>query len=302
MKNEHLDILDKFNSLKGQILYGLESIKGKKGSQLQPDKYVDREHRLHDLIRGFYKPAGKKYILSYLATESNDNYGRQIYWKEEGEFEYIRMLPPSGEKDNRKKSDIEAARNNLKYGFPIGILHKLDKGVYHVLGLGKITEETEDGVFIVKPYIQYMIDENDYTYDTVNELHNTESLVEIKQRIGQVQLRSKLINKYKCCQICGLDIIALLIVSHIKPWKDSDAQERLDINNGLLLCPNHDKLFDKGFISFDDDGSIIISELLESKNLEIIGINENIKINMNEENKKYIKWHRQKCLKQDLYE
>lgn len=301
MKNEHLDILNKFNSLKGQTLYGLESIKGKKGTQLQPDKYVDREHRLHDLIRGFYKPAGKKYILSYLATESSDNYGRQIYWKEDGNFEYIKMLPPNGEKDNRKKSDIEAARNNLKYGFPIGILHKLDKGVYRVLGLGKITEETEDGIFIVKPYIKYIIDENDNTHDTVNEKHNTESVVEIKQRIGQAQLRSKLINKHKCCQICGLDIIDLLIASHIKPWKDSDDKERLDINNCLLLCPNHDKLFDKGFISFDDYGNIIISDLIKYKNLDIMGISNHIKIHINEENKKYIEWHRQKCLKNDLY-
>lgn len=301
MKNEHLDILNKFNSLKGQTLYGLESIKGKKGTQLQPDKYVDREHRLHDLIRGFYKPAGKKYILSYLATESSDNYGRQIYWKEDGNFEYIKMLPPNGEKDNRKKSDIEAARNNLKYGFPIGILHKLDKGVYRVLGLGKITEETEDGIFIVKPYIKYIIDENDNTHDTVNEKHNTESVVEIKQRIGQAQLRSKLINKHKCCQICGLDIIDLLIASHIKPWKDSDDKERLDINNCLLLCPNHDKLFDKGFISFDDYGNIIISDLIKYKNLDIMGISNHIKIHINEDNKKYIEWHRQKCLKNDLY-
>lgn len=302
MKNEHLDVLDKFNSLKGQILYGLESIKGKKGSKLQPDKYVDREHILHDLIRGFYKPGGKKYILSYLATESNDNYGRQIYWRDEGKFEYIKMLPPSGEKDNRKKSDIEAARNNLKYGFPIGILHKLDKGVYRVLGLGKITEETEDGIFMVKPYIQYTIDENDGTYDTINEPNNTDVLVETKQRIGQAQLRSKLINKYKCCQVCGLDIVDLLIASHIKPWKDSNDKERLDINNGLLLCPNHDKLFDKGFISFDDDGKIIISDLLKYKNLGIMEINEDIKININEENKKYFKWHRQMCLKNDLYQ
>lgn len=297
MRNEHLDVLDKFNRLKGQILYGLESIKGKNGKQLQPDKYINREHRLHDLIRGFYKPAGKKYILSYLATESSDNYGRQIFWKEEGEFEYIKMLPPSGEKDNRKKSDIEAVRNNLKYGFPIGILYKLDKGVYRVLGLGRITEETEDGIFIVKPYIEYTVDEIDNTHGNVNEFQNTEFLIETKQRIGQQQLRRQLITKHKCCQICGLDIVDLLIASHIKPWKDSDDKERLDINNGILLCPNHDKLFDKGFISFNDDGSIAISDLLKSRNLKIMGITEDISIYFNEDSKRYIKWHRQNCLK-----
>jgi predicted restriction endonuclease len=41
-----------------------------------------------------------------------------------------------------------------------------------------------------------------------------------------------------------------LIASHVKPWSESNHQERLDVNNGLLHCPNHDDLFDKGYISF----------------------------------------------------
>ena len=52
----------------------------------------------------------------------------------------------------------------------------------------------------------------------------------------------------------------LLVASHIKPWSISDANEKLDIHNGLLMCPNHDKLFDRGYISFDDTGRILISE------------------------------------------
>ncbi|MGY5267791.1 HNH endonuclease [Paraclostridium bifermentans] len=297
MDNEHLGVLRKINSLKGEVLYGLESIKGRNGKKLPPDKFVDKEHILHDLIRGFYKPKGKKYILSYLATESNENYGRQIYWQDNGEFEYIKMLPPNGEKDNRKKSDIEAARNNLKYEFPIGILHKVDKGIYRVLGLGIITEETKDGVFIVMPYGTYLEGSEKNNNEIVKEDINTEIEVSTTQRVGQSQLRNRLIEKYKKCQICGLDIVDLLIASHIKPWKYSNNEERLDINNGLLLCPNHDKLFDKGFITFNNDGSIVISDLLNSKNKDIMRINNNIKIELNLENKKYMNWHRKYCLK-----
>ncbi|MEW9674148.1 HNH endonuclease [Ammoniphilus sp. 3BR4] len=33
----------------------------------------------------------------------------------------------------------------------------------------------------------------------------------------------------------------------------------MDLNNGLLLCPNHDALFEKGLISFRDDGGIFVS-------------------------------------------
>ena len=58
----------------------------------------------------------------------------------------------------------------------------------------------------------------------------------------------------------------LLVASHIKPWSISDANEKLDIHNGLLMCPNHDKLFDRGYISFDDTGRILISEKLDDNN------------------------------------
>ena len=54
-----------------------------------------------------------------------------------------------------------------------------------------------------------------------------------------------------------------LIASHIKPWACSESGEKLDIDNGLLLCPNHDALFDSGYISFDENGVIMISEHLK---------------------------------------
>ena len=51
----------------------------------------------------------------------------------------------------------------------------------------------------------------------------------------------------------------MLLASHIKPWRDSNHQERLDKFNGLLLLANLDKAFDLGFISFDDSGKVPIS-------------------------------------------
>lgn len=115
----HREVLHKFQALKGQILIGRrDPIKGsQKSPKLKPDKYVNEEHILHNLVRGFYKPGGKQYLLSYLVTESDNNYGKQIDWKDKSAFDFntIIMHPPSAEKDVRKKSDIEAARNNMKY-------------------------------------------------------------------------------------------------------------------------------------------------------------------------------------------
>lgn len=72
-----------------------------------------------------------------------------------------------------------------------------------------------------------------------------------------------------CCPICGISIPHMLIASHIKPFRDcAHIYEAVDHNNGLLLCRNHDYLFDQGYFTFDDTGCIILSEdLLAFDNL-----------------------------------
>jgi hypothetical protein len=127
--------------------------------------------------------------------------------------------------------------------------------------------------------------------DDISEL---EKEVIIKQRIGQSKFRENLINKDCSCKICGEMIKELLIASHIKPWAESKAEEKLDIENGFLLCPNHDYLFDKGFISFDNNGIILISTLLDEKLSRKLSIYKNIKIILSERNKYYLKYHREK--------
>ncbi len=62
------------------------------------------------------------------------------------------------------------------------------------------------------------------------------------------------------CALCGIDIAAMLVASHIKPFRDcAHIYETIDHNNGLLLCRNHDFLFDQGYITFTADGTIRIS-------------------------------------------
>jgi predicted restriction endonuclease len=89
----------------------------------------------------------------------------------------------------------------------------------------------------------------------------------------------------------------LLVASHIKTWSQSNHKERLDVNNGLLLCPNHDALFDKGYISFDDDGYILISDSLGEATKVFLNINVTMKIALNEGQQEYMKWHRENVFK-----
>lgn len=118
-----------------------------------------------------------------------------------------------------------------------------------------------------------------------------------KVRTGQKQYREDLINVYNKCQVCGLQNKDLLVASHIKTYKESEYNEAIDFNNGFLLCRLHDGLFDKGLISFDDDGSVIISNKLNYNDRSILNELKNIKINVNKEQKKYLKWHRKNIFK-----
>lgn len=135
----------------------------------------------------------------------------------------------------------------------------------------------------------YIVSENDINSNIIKD---TEKEQIIKIRIGQGKFKQELINKEAKCKICTLEDESFLIASHIKPWSKSSNQERLDVYNGFLLCPHHDALFDKGYITFDNDGKIIISDLLDKKTRVLLNIDENIKISLDRKHKKYLEWHR----------
>ncbi|PHQ59425.1 MAG: hypothetical protein COC10_13400, partial [Sphingobium sp.] len=80
----------------------------------------------------------------------------------------------------------------------------------------------------------------------------------IDARVGQGQFRENLINHWLTCAVTGATNPLLLRASHIKPWKESSNNERLDSFNGLLLSANLDAAFDSGLISFDNSGKIML--------------------------------------------
>ena len=94
----------------------------------------------------------------------------------------------------------------------------------------------------------------------------------ILARIGQGKFRQKIIDKYQKCIITGISDQRLLLASHIKPWRSADNSERISSENGLLLSPLYDKLFDKGLITFRENGTIVVSESLSSDDINLISI------------------------------
>lgn len=92
----------------------------------------------------------------------------------------------------------------------------------------------------------------------------------VKTRVGQYFFRLAVLNSYnyKCC-VTGLNKPELLIASHIKPWKDSDAKkERTNPRNGLCLNALHDKAFDKGLITIDKNYNMVISSQLKKSEMD----------------------------------
>jgi len=95
-------------------------------------------------------------------------------------------------------------------------------------------------------------------------LTDTEKATLIQARVGQGLFRSRVRVFEPQCRVTGVSADELLIASHIKPWKASTNQERLDGNNGLFLSPHVDKLFDSGFISFTRKGNMLVSAQLDA--------------------------------------
>ncbi len=88
----------------------------------------------------------------------------------------------------------------------------------------------------------------------------------VVQRVGQEVFRSGLIDYWQGqCPLTGISDTALLRASHIIPWKDCTSDgERLDVHNGFLLSALWDAAFDRGLVTFDDEGCPICSPALSA--------------------------------------
>ena len=126
-------------------------------------------------------------------------------------------------------------------------------------------------------------------------LSATEKEAVIQARIGQGVFRRSLVKHWNGCSISGCGMKDMLIASHIKPWRDSTNTERLDYFNGLLLLPNYDKLFDRGYITINSSGMIILSKFLSINNRLYFGLDRFSAIKIETQHKPYLEYHNYFC-------
>ena len=180
------------------------------------------------------------------------------------------------------KGGLQKSQSDKKY------FSKVGRGVYRLL-------DVTDSIFMDKIKKENEEFRNIFNNPKLTEKERKEKYTVHKARVGHGPFRDELYKKWGGCSVTGYDQKELLIASHIKPWsvseKEENFKEQIDIENGFLLTANLDKAFDRGFISFKDDGTIKISEKLSEGSK--IGITLKLKLRkISETNKVYLKYHR----------
>ena len=120
--------------------------------------------------------------------------------------------------------------------------------------------------------------ERDIAADT--SVRETEREAIVRARVGQGLFKERVSKIETRCRLTGVENPVHLVASHCKPWRDSTNHERLDGENGLLLTPSIDHLFDRGFIGFENNGRLIISPVAHRPSLQRMGVDTERVVNV----------------------
>ncbi|MEM9338057.1 MAG: HNH endonuclease [Bacteroidota bacterium] len=282
---------------------------------------VFRRRDIHDMYGGNRQsgisPSAKTPYIFIFTGSNGEQHGYKDEWLNEDVFSYTGE-GQSGDMQFTKGN--LALRNHLSEGKRVFLFEYIAKGtVKFISELGFLdcdffeTPDTSGKLRIGIKFFFHPVGENKYLIP--DELKSTRSIAEPKEvyngirkpnvtersglitsRVGQGAYRKSILHRwsYKCAAT-GYDDTRILIASHIQPWKDATDEQRLDVDNGILLSPDFDALFDKYLISFDVSGKIILGSEIKNTSLISLGITGKEKIDrLTDGNKHYLTKHNQK--------
>lgn len=148
------------------------------------------------------------------------------------------------------------------------------------LSIVKLRGRFDEELFYLRLFADYFGDfEHPNTKKTQNEelekiVDPQEKEIIAKARKGQGKYRKELLKLCPVCPITGITDDRLLRASHIKPWSKSNNFEKIDPFNGFMLTPTYDHLFDKGFISFDNNRNILLSPFLSKMTYSMLSLSD----------------------------
>lgn len=128
------------------------------------------------------------------------------------------------------------------------------------------------------------------------QVSETEKKAIVLARRGQGLFRTRVGAIEKRCRITGTTNQEYLRASHTKPWRDANNEERLDGENGFLLTPDADFLFDRGFITFENSGKVLVSPVADMASIERLGITQSMLQNVgafSSGQREYLQFHRE---------
>ena len=153
----------------------------------------------------------------------------------------------------------------------------------------------------------------DYQYNSVNhpsKIRTAEKEIEKKRlpkekkdtlfsaRLGQGKFRDGILKQMFACPFTQVTDERILVASHIKPWSVSDEKEKIDAFNGIMFTPTFDRLFDQGYISFNDDGQVLISPYISPLNRKRLSLIPDKIIDIKPVGReKYLQYHRENIFK-----
>jgi hypothetical protein len=134
---------------------------------------------------------------------------------------------------------------------------------------------------------------------TDTSMPETEREAVVLARRGQGLFRQRVMEIERSCRVTKVNREEHLRASHCKPWRDATNEERLNGENGLLLTPTIDHLFDRGFIGFDENGDLLVSPVAHRESLVRMGIDPSRAVNVgrfSEGQRRYLEYHREYVL------
>ena len=216
----------------------------------------------------FIKAIGVATSAGYSAAKPKVFGGAGQYWSEDGwkvDVEFTFMDNPIRPKDHigliapllpEKYSPLQLTGDGLQGVYLAALSDELGGTLIGLSGDPEISLPIVD-------LAQLTFNQEEQDIIAEEALKETEKASLIMARVGQGIFRKRVKLIEQKCRVTGVSSEKLLTASHIKPWKDSANDERLQGNNGLFLSPHIDKLLDSGLISFTKKGEMWVSPQLD---------------------------------------
>lgn len=287
------------------------------------DKYpfilnqVYKRSIIHDLYGG-NRQWGISYSKEYpyifiFSSQAGHQHGYKDQWEnddvysytghgQEGDMQFVTgnlQLKDHISSGKRVFLFIEAYRSHFRFEGEVELVD-----IDYFIGLDKNGKERTAIKFFFKKVgktLPYSIDEfvNSEVEEpaeaySINFPNETERKGLVTSRVGQGAYRKSILHRWRFkCAVTNYEKKEILIASHIVPWKDATNDQRLDVDNGILLSPTYDALFDQHLISFENNGKIILSDSLQQSKIDLIGVTGQERIqSLSSGNISYLERHR----------